>query len=94
MIDYSNKRYEFIRQRDSREIEKDIKTTIHPWCDDHFLYKYLWGVGGKGRGSSLQERASHTYTLRLGQSIILSCKKKKKKDINDDIKETVKEDTE
>ena len=29
-------------------------------------YKYLWGVGGKGRVSSLQEGASHTYTLKLG----------------------------
>ena len=32
MIDYSNKRYEFIRWRDSREIEKgindDIKETV------------------------------------------------------------------
>ena len=25
----------------------------------------MWGVGGKGQGSSLQEEASHTYTLRL-----------------------------
>ena len=29
-------------------------------------YKCLWGVGGKRWGSSLQEGASHTYTLRLG----------------------------
>ena len=29
-------------------------------------YKCLWGVGGKGQGSSLQEGVSHTYTLRLG----------------------------
>ena len=29
-------------------------------------YKCLWGVGGKGWGSNLQEGASHTYTLRLG----------------------------
>ena len=29
-------------------------------------YKYLWGVGGKGQGSSFQEGVSHTYTLRLG----------------------------
>ena len=28
-------------------------------------YKCLWGMGGKGRGSSLQEGASHTYTIRL-----------------------------
>ena len=28
-------------------------------------YKCLWGVGGKGRGSSLQKRASHIYTLKL-----------------------------
>ena len=38
-------------------------------------YKCLWGVGGKGqdsggkgRGSSLQEGGSHTFTLRLGYS--------------------------
>ena len=29
-------------------------------------YKYLWGVGGKSYGSSLQDGALHTYTLRLG----------------------------
>ena len=31
-------------------------------------YKCLWGVGGGGKGcdSSLQEGASHTYTLKLG----------------------------
>ena len=28
-------------------------------------YKCLWGVGNMGRGSSLQEEVSHTYTLRL-----------------------------
>jgi len=28
-------------------------------------YKCLWGVGGKGQGSSLQEGALHTYILRL-----------------------------
>ena len=28
-------------------------------------YKCLWGVGGKIRGSSFQERTSHTYTPRL-----------------------------
>ena len=31
-----------------------------------YKYKCLWGVGGKGRGSNLQERASHIYTFRLG----------------------------
>ena len=39
---------------------------------------------GKSRDSSLQERASHTYTLRLGQSrnsILYQKKKKKKKKI-------------
>ena len=39
-------------------------------------------MGGKGRGSSLQEKASHTYTLKLGQSkisILYHTKKKKKK---------------
>ena len=29
-------------------------------------YKCLWDVGDKGWGSSLQEGALHTYTLRLG----------------------------
>ena len=33
-----------------------------------YKYKCLQGVGGKGRSSSLQEGASHTYTLRLNQS--------------------------
>ena len=28
-------------------------------------YKCLWGVGDKGWGSSLQERALHIITLRL-----------------------------
>ena len=48
--------------------------TNYIYLDHHFplvqwsLYKYkcLWSVGGKGRGSSLQEGALHTYTLRLG----------------------------
>ena len=29
-------------------------------------YKCLWGVGGKGRGSSIHEGVLHIYTLRLG----------------------------
>ena len=29
-------------------------------------YKCLWGVGGKGRGLSFKEGASHIYKLRLG----------------------------
>ena len=29
-------------------------------------YKCLWGVGGKGRGLSIQEGVSHTYKHRLG----------------------------
>ena len=33
-------------------------------------------MGGKGYGSSFQEGASHTYTLRLGRVEILSCIKK------------------
>ena len=28
-------------------------------------YKCLWGVGGKGQNSSLQEGVLQTYTLRL-----------------------------
>ena len=35
------------------------------WWSFH-RYKCLWDVEGKGRGSSLQKGASHTYTLRLG----------------------------
>ena len=43
-------------------------------------YKCLWSVEGKGQGSSLQERALHTYTLRLDQSrISLFYQQKKKK---------------
>ena len=34
------------------------------WWSLH-KYKYLWGVGGNDRDSSLQRRDSHTYTLRL-----------------------------
>ena len=41
-----------------------------------YMYKCLWGVEGKRRGSSLQERASHTHTLRLGQSRIFILYKK------------------
>ena len=40
-------------------------TTAHPWCGGHSIRISacgLWGVGGKGRSSSLQERVSHTYT--------------------------------
>ena len=49
-------------------INKKINlTTVHHWRDGHSTsIKCLWGVGGKGRGSSLQEGTSHTYTLRLG----------------------------
>ena len=36
-------------------------------------------VRGKGRGSSFQERVSHTYTLRLEYSIIFIMYQKKKK---------------
>ena len=40
----------------------------HPWCHVWWLlhkYKYLWGVGGKGRCSNLQKGAIHTNTLKL-----------------------------
>ena len=58
--------------------------------DSHFKYKCLQGVGGKGWGSSFQEGALHTYTLKLLQSrrgqffflkffVFVSQKKKKKK---------------
>ena len=41
--------------------------TVHPWRDSHSTYiKCLWGtVGGKGRGSNLQEGVLHTYTLKI-----------------------------
>ena len=54
----------------------DHRTPLVKWS--LHKYKCLWSVGGKGRSSSLQEGVSHTYILRLGQSRILSCKKKKK----------------
>ena len=40
---------------------------VHPWHDSHSTYiKCLWGiVGGKGRGSNLQERVLHTYTHNI-----------------------------
>ena len=34
------------------------------WWSLH-KYKCLWDVGDKNRNLSLQEEASHTYTLRL-----------------------------
>ena len=42
----------------------------------------LWGVGGKGWGSSLQKRGLHTYTFKLGQSRISILYKKFKKKKN------------
>ena len=39
----------------------------------------FWGVEGNGQGLSLQERTSHTYTLKLGYNRILLKKQKKKK---------------
>ena len=44
------------------------KINYHTLLVRWLLYKYkcLWGVGAKRRGSSLQEEASHTHTLRLG----------------------------
>ena len=47
------------------------RTTTHPWYNSH-KYKCLWGGGDKSRSSNLQEGVSHTYTLRLSYSIILS----------------------
>ena len=38
----------------------------------------VWGVGSKNEDSSLQEGASHTYTLRLDYSRISILYKKKK----------------
>ena len=39
---------------------------IPNYIDYFYKYKYLWDVGGKSWGSSLQEGVSHIYTLRLG----------------------------
>ena len=39
-------------------------------CVCYKLYKCLWGVGDKGRSSSLLKKVSHTYILRLSQSRI------------------------
>ena len=47
---------------------KIFVTTAHPWCgglSTSISACGVWGVGGKGRDSSLHEGASHTYTLRL-----------------------------
>ena len=47
------------------------QTTVYLWYDGHSISISacgVWGVGGKGQGSSFQEETSHTYTLRLGQS--------------------------
>jgi len=44
------------------------QTTAHPWRDGHSISICVcgvWDVGGKDCGSSLQEGASHTYTLKL-----------------------------
>ena len=41
----------------------DHRTPLVRWSLHKF--KYLWGVGGKDRSSNLQERVSHTYTLKL-----------------------------
>ena len=59
-----------------------LQTTAHPWCDGHSISISacgVWGVGGKGRDSNLQEGVSYTYIFRLLYSRILSCVKKKKK---------------
>ena len=61
-----------------------LQTTAHPWCDGHSTSISacgVWGVGGKGQDSNLQERVSYTYILRLLYSRILSYVKKKKKTI-------------
>ena len=42
----------------------DHRTPLMRWS--LHKYKRLWGMGDKGRGSSLQEGISHIYTLRLG----------------------------
>ena len=65
-------------------LEQDLfyhRTPLVRWS----LYKYrcLWGVGGKGWGSTLQERVWHTYTLRLCYNkIYILLKKKKKKSLH------------
>ena len=57
-------------------------TTVHPSRDGHSIDISacgVWGVGGKGRDSNLQEGVSYTYIFRLLYIRILSCVKKKKK---------------
>ena len=45
-----------------------IFTTAHFWCGGHSISISACGgvgVGGKDRDSSLHERVSHTYILRI-----------------------------
>ena len=44
--------------------KKKLTTTAYSWYDNHST-STLRDARGKDRGSSLQEGASHTYTLRL-----------------------------
>ena len=51
----------------SRQFQEFIPTTTHSWYDIHSTSINICGVwGDKGRGSSLQEKVLHTYTLKLG----------------------------
>ena len=66
----------------SHQFQEFIPTAAHPWCDIHSISINVCGVWeDKGRGSSLQEKVLHTYTLKLSYSRILSCIKKKKKSL-------------
>ena len=48
-----------------------ITVTVHPWREGHSISISTCGVWeGKNRDLSLQERVSHTYTLRLSYNRI------------------------
>ena len=53
-----------VRQIDGKINLEIVSPCILVWWS---LYKYkcLWGVGGKDKGLSPQERVSHIYTFRL-----------------------------
>ena len=70
----------FDENTDQFYVKKFYLTTAHPQCNGHSISTSIcgvWGRGGKGWSSSLQEGVSHTYTLKLSHSRILACIKKK-----------------
>ena len=44
-------------------LNKKEEVSLTQWL--LYKYKYLWGVGDKGRDLSLLEEVSQTYTLKL-----------------------------